>query len=143
LDGIKKNISDVSIYPEITKNFSELIEKWESWIILDKSLKKVILHTTPVVYFKAECVNESVGLIIDGIEIQETPVQDVNVSKEYVANSWSMYNVAATPTTDEKTLNGKYYQSAEFGDGSYTKIKDNNKGGDKKDDVDWTKNNNR
>ena len=103
LDGIKKNIKDVSLYPESTNHFSELIEKWE--VILDKSLKKVILKSRPVVYFKAECVNESVGLIIDGLEIQETPVQDVNVSKEYVVNSWSMYNVAASANVSEKSVN--------------------------------------
>ncbi len=125
----------------IEENFSTLLKTWE--LILDNWNKKVILDTTPVFYLKAECVNESLGLLINSVTIQEARKNDVGINKEYLVNSWSMYNPAASPTVGEKTLNGKYYGSVNVGDWSYTDVVDNNKGGDKKDDVNGTQNNQR
>ena len=86
---------------DVDKNFSTLLTTWT--LTLDNWYKKVILKTTPVFYFKAECVNESLGLMIDSIQVQEAPIQDANINKTFIV-AWGAYTVAATPNLRQKDV---------------------------------------
>jgi hypothetical protein len=85
LDTILSNIKDETTRAEFTKELTT--EKLQTLLTtgkftLDNSLKRIILSTKPAFYFKGECANESIGLVINTLEIQEAPVKEDEIKKE-------------------------------------------------------------
>lgn len=147
LDTILSNIKDEATRNQFTKELTT--EKlWElittGRFTLDNSLKRIILSTKPAFYFKGECANESLGLIINTLEVQEAPVKENEVKKELVTDlnvDAGINSVAGKAKVRSNNVSWAYHKSVEFGDGSYTKAGSKNNWANQDSDVNWTDNN--
>ncbi len=115
LETIKANIKDEAVKNALTT--TNLIPLLKGSLILDNPLKKVILKSSPVFYFKGECVNESLGLTIDSIEIQDAPIQNIEITKEKISDISAasyMGSVSQQPNVSWSSVSGEYYGSVEI-----------------------------
>jgi len=147
LDSLLSNIKDETtrkaFAEEIWMEDIKSILRGEPFV-LESGMKKLSLKTTPAFYFKGECANESIGLVINALEIQEAPVQETEVKKELVTDlnvDAGIHSVAGKPKVRSNNVGWAYYKSVQFGDGSYTKAGSDNNGTTKDTDVNWTDNN--
>lgn len=147
LDTILSNIKDEKTRNEFTKELTteklgELITTGK--FTLDNSLKRIILSTKPAFYFKGECANESIGLVINTLEVQEAPVKENEVKKELVTDlniDAGINSVAGKAKVRSNNVNWAYHKSVQFGDGSYTKAGSKDNWANQDSDVNWTDNN--
>lgn len=112
-----------------------LLNNWK--ITLDNWTKSIILKTIPAFYFKGECANESLGLIIDSLEVEKASSSETTIQKEQIPDrniSIKAHNVGANPNPDQNQIWANLHVSQETikkaTDGSWTEMNTNKNGAD-------------